>query len=411
MAKNISARRLFSITLFRFPQAFIWSSLLLIVIQNQVLIFAPEHKKGSYLSIILAAGALVTLISQPLMGALSDYYKRRVPFIVVGSLAASGLLLSISFSKTIVVFTVFYMFLQLANDVAEAPHYALISDLTPGAQLGEASGFANLMTFSGQILGPLSAGFLLQKVNLLSFYLVAIAVLLASAIIIKINVKEETFMVKTSFDIRQFFNGVRLSFARSSDFKKVLIAQFFIMLALYSITAFFQFFVKDTLGVKEFTLATGYLVSAATTVALISAYFVGLTIDKIGFKKITIMAGSIFITLTMILITTKSYALTLVLATFFGLAQGILATVTLTLAMKALPNDANHGRDLGIWASVSIISQLIAPIIGGPILDKFNLIKTGLGYQVVFSIAVVYLIIGVLFILRINESRIKLPVS
>ncbi len=406
MKKKLAPNQLINITFFRFPQSFIWTALLLIIIPAQILTFVPPEKKGTYLSIVLTAGALVTLFSQPLMGAISDHFKRRIPFIVFGSFLAASFLFSMIFVKSFIVFMLIYLFLQLTIDIAEAPHYALISDIVPVEQLGQASGFSSLMTFGGQISGPLLAGFLIQKGHLSNFYLLAIAILLTSALLLKAKVKEGIYE-KPEFNLFSFIKSFKINLRSHPNFAKVLALQFFLMLALYTITGFLQFYIKDVLGIEKFTQATGILIAIATISGALSVYYIGKTVDRIGTKKLLNFASVLIIVIISVLIFNNSFTIALLLAVFFGLVQGIFLTTTLVLAINNLPEKESHGKDLGIWVAASIIPQIIAPAIGGPLLDQFNMIKSGLGYQVVFGLAILYIAVAMAIIRQVEEAYAK----
>lgn len=406
MNSKIPITQLFNLTFLRFPLAFIWSSLLLIIVQYQVLNFAPATRKGSYVSLVLTTGALVTFLSQPIMGAISDHYNKRTPFIFTGGVLAAVILMSLAFAKTLLAFLVFYLLLQLTVDIAEAPHYALVSDLASQKELGRVSGFANLMTFGGQILGPLTAGFLIQKKLLSGYYLIATVTLIVSVILLRIKIKEQPLSsTKDKFYLFKIVKSFWINPRLHPRFSFVLSGQFFLTLSFYTIISFLLFFAKDFLQIRDYALATSYWIAVSTIAAAVSVYFTGRYLDKKGFKKPILLAAILIVPTVTIFMFTTSFEISLALAAIFGFAQGIFATSTYALAMKYLPKKSNSGKDLGIWVSVSLGAQVLAPVSGGLILDKFNLISPNLGYRILFAIALFYVFLGAKLLLASLKSK------
>ena len=60
-----------------------------------------------------------------------------------------------------------------------------------------------------------------------------------------------------------------------------------------------------------------------------------------------------------------------------------------------LPSHRDFARDMGVWNISLSLPGVVAPVIGGPIIDGFT--RSGhpiVGYQVLFAIAIVYCLIG-----------------
>ena len=70
-----------------------------------------------------------------------------------------------------------------------------------------------------------------------------------------------------------------------------------------------------------------------------------------------------------------------------------------------LPSNRSAAKDLGIWAIANTLPQVLAPIIAGPILDSFNRRTPNLGYTVVFSGAIVYVVLGSILVWKIKGAR------
>jgi len=79
----------------------------------------------------------------------------------------------------------------------------------------------------------------------------------------------------------------------------------------------------------------------------------------------------------------------------FGLGYGAYTSVDWALVADVLSSHKNYARDMGVWNISLSLPQVIAPVIGGPLLDSFT--KAGqpvLGFQLLFAMAIVYCLIG-----------------
>jgi hypothetical protein len=75
-----------------------------------------------------------------------------------------------------------------------------------------------------------------------------------------------------------------------------------------------------------------------------------------------------------------------------------------------LPDANAAAKDMGVWHMSFTIPQLIATPIAGWLLDTFQGIgkasgRPTLGYTVIFSIAVVYFVLGTVFIRMVKKAR------
>ena len=76
------------LSLYWFSTSLHWAAILIITLPSQAAFIAGDEFKGRGLGLILAVGALVSMVAAPFLGAYSDRIRtrwgRRIPFIVVG---------------------------------------------------------------------------------------------------------------------------------------------------------------------------------------------------------------------------------------------------------------------------------------------------------------------------------------
>lgn len=122
------------LSLYWFATSAHWAAILSILLPRQALAIGGDEFKGSTLGVILALGAIVSMVVAPLFGALSDRIRtpwgRRHPWLVVGTLFNIVGLIALAYmpatSGAIVPYILAFMWIQLFNNLATAPYSALI---------------------------------------------------------------------------------------------------------------------------------------------------------------------------------------------------------------------------------------------------------------------------------------------
>ena len=73
------------------------------------------------------------------------------------------------------------------------------------------------------------------------------------------------------------------------------------------------------------------------------------------------------------------------------------------LALTLLPKGDEVAKCMGIWGIAGTFPQVLAPGIGGVLLDGFNRLGPNCGYPAVFVAVVAYLVVGAAMLLKVVE--------
>jgi hypothetical protein len=94
------------------------------------------------------------------------------------------------------------------------------------------------------------------------------------------------------------------------------------------------------------------------------------------------------------------------LGLFFGLGYGGYTSVDWALAIDALPDANDVGKDMGIWSVASTLPAILAPALGAAVIALAAVYgETAFGYRLVFGLATVFLLLGALCVSFIREER------
>lgn len=404
--RRLSLRDQFFLSIHWFGLNFHWGALLAVAIPAEVLKFASEAEKGRALATVFSVGAFVALVVMPIAGALSDRSMarlgRRRPFIIAGTLLNALALLALGYAPTLALFAAAFWFLQFANNFGGTAYSGLIPDLVPDEQRGSASGFMGLMTMLGTVIAAVVAGILMERELAIPLYLTIIAVLLATMLVTVWKVREHPLLHRPPFNLRAFLAAFWVDPRRHPDFAWLFLSRFLTLMGFYTLLTFLQFFLKDYLGIPNFKEATGAVSAAVVIGALPSAFAAGWLSDRIGRRAIVSAATLVMGAMILVFLTAPSFSLMLVLGVVFGIGYGAFTSVDWALAVDVLPSRAAAAKDLGIWGISATLPQVVAPLVGGPVLDAFNRIGPNQGYIALNIIGGVYFVVGSLTIWKIR---------
>ncbi len=427
-----------NLNLFWLANQFHWQALLAVVIPSMVAKFLDPANKSINLALVVTWGTLVAFIVNPLVGSASDYMKfrmgRRRPFMIIGTVINVIVLIVFAFSPSwfppgilLFMFALLFLLLQFSNNLANSPWSAIIADNVPQHQRGLSSGFNGLFNLLGTVLGSVVAGIIVNKNDSLPIYRNQIVqIFLLIAIVQTIVVTYTILTVKETplpperyvpFKLRAFFQKFFFKPSTYPDLSWVLLARFLVMMGIWSIYYFLQYYFDDVLGgphVKTILFNTQFsgeffngalFQPAVLLMALPTSIFAGWASDHWGRKGLVYLSGAMMTMVCLIFILFQNQYAAIVAGAFFGIGYGAYTSVDWALTTDVLPPTDEAGKFMGIWSAVGILPQVVGITIGGVILQLLKSIPNHLGYTSLFALTVVYLILGTLVIRQVRGVK------
>ena len=417
-----------------------YAALAPIVIPTQILLFVDSGGVGSvaqatFLGWLTAAASVVSLLMPPLIGRLSDRttsrFGRRRPYIALGGLlllASTPLLVS---SATIAVFLVGLTLLHIGNNIVISAYQSLVPDRVPEARRGEASGFVGAMTILGNVASLGLAALLLSGITRGSlsqdlirshasiYYLVAALVVLVGLLITLAGVHE----VPLKHEIHEHPQekepaGQRFArwFAqnwvapwRSFNFSVVFLTRSSIMMGLALFMTFIEYYFARVQHLANFVQVTAIVAVFALGGGVVSGVVFGIFSDRLPRRAPLVSGATICMSLTAVAFVIYPSGLSAwlwPLGVLFGLGYGVYMSVDWALSIDALPSLEHAGKDLGLWDSSVTLPAIIAPLLGSLVIyiaGHFG--QTELGYQLVFTLAAIFLVVAAVCVLFVREKK------
>src|SRR6266700_1270778 len=436
MQRRVSLFDQININAFWIANNFHWQALLAIVIPSMIVKFLGDANKDINLTLVVIWGTLVAVVVNPLVGSISDDVTvrmgRRRPFLIIGTALNVVVLILFAFSPTwfsssalLVTFTVLFLLLQFTNNVANSPWSAIIVDKVPQYQRGVTSSFFGLFTLLGLIFGSLIAGLIVNKNNTLPLYnneIVQIFLLIAIVQIVLvaytvITVKETPLSEHATFHLSTVFKKFLFKPSQYPDLSWVLLARLLVMMGIWGIFYFLQYYFDDVLGgpgVKTIIFGSNFsgeqfsgtlFLPILLLTALPTSIIAGWASDHWGRKGLVYLSGAMMTVVCLIFIIFQSQYGALIAGAFFGIGYGAYTSVDWALTADVLPPTDEAGKFLGIWSAMGILPQVIGITIGGILLQLLRGFPNHIGYTTLFVVTIVYFGLGTLVIKQVKGVR------
>ena len=340
------------------------------------------------LGVIEGSSELTSYVFRMFSGALSDKFRKRKIFIIIGY----GLS---TISKPFFIFSSGWLdaFVVRATDrmgkgIRTAPRDALIADSVPESISGKAFGIHRTIDQMGAIVGPIVAFSILQFMGIQAVFLLSLIPGAVAVIILVFFVREVSIKKLSNTTILENIGGL----IKGNKPFVILTA----IIGVFSLGAFNFSFVllkSSDIGIAQNLVPLVYAtINIAHTIIGLPA---GILADKIGKEKV-LLVGYVTFALSSILmaVSANNVFCAFVLAAVFGLYLGISETVQRAVIPKYVSTEL-RGTAYGLYSLVSGICFFISNISFGFIWDNMALLA------VVYSLCLSFAgIIGMVFFLR-----------
>lgn len=378
-----------------------WYGPIQILLALQAAELAPAGtSKESVLAWVTGMGAAVSLVANPLFGALSDRTTarlgRRTPWIAAGVLGGAAALTLLSAASDVALMALGWCLVQLTLNAAFVAVTAAVPDRVPHLQRGTVGGWLG----AAQILGVLvGAGLATLAGGITAGYLACAAFTLLAALPYLLFHKDLRLAPaeRPPFTLGSFLAGFWISPRRHPDLGWAWLTRFLINLGNALALLYLLYYLRDGLhhpdpdeGVLVLTAINGVTLLATVVIG-------GVRSDRAGRRKPYVVgAGTIMAAATALLGLWQTWTGALVAAALLGIGFGVFTSVDFALMTDVLPSAAHRGKDLGMINIANSLPQVAAPALAAPLVEHLG------GYTALYLVAAGIGLLGAVLVRRIR---------
>jgi len=392
---------------------FHWLPIGFVLIQSQLRDLVAHDHFGASLGTMVGVGAIFAVLVPPLIGQLSDYlytpWGRRRPLIVgftILNLIGFGIMMT---ARSYAQLFVGYMWIQFCANAAGAAYAGVIPDVVPDHEFGRASGYLAAMNMAGGLAGVGTTSILAGAHQLLWAYAVIGAVTVLTMIPALIASRGEGMTRVQRGPRSPLLESIRSFVAplHSGDFAWVIFTRLMVTAAITIVAYYLSPFFHDVVHVGNVDQFTSNWLAIVFVSAIPFGITGGMISDRLGRKIFVYLSGAAqsLVALIFIVLYPTQIPLVIAMAVIYGLGYGLYYAVDWALACDTLPDRSKSAKDMGLFHVAQTLPQTIAPAIGGYLLDYFNRVSPNSGYRAVFGSAIVFFLLGTIFVSRIKSVR------
>jgi MFS family permease len=424
--KKISFFRMFIISLLGFALTFssnIQDPPLMTFKTRQLVPDMPNTALG-FLGFV---GLLVAMAVQPIVGVFSDRARtklgRRLPFLIGGAVLIAASLFLLAAAPTLWILLLGVILIQFSSNILQGPWQALIPDLVPESQHGQASSLKAVMDIVALVVGGLVAGKILSagiaRWGNNGVYLAAAVpsvVFFIFVIFTAIWAREKGETGSWSEPVADKTVGEALKGAFYVNFRQnPIFGWWFANRILFwgafiAINSFLINYLMDVIKMTQSDAQAFYgnlkmiLGGALIVLALVS----GVLSDKFGRKPVMLIAGLVAFAGSFLLLLVRSTTLISVAGGIVGMGIGTFLSASWALAADIVPRE-EAARYLGIANIATCIGSGVARLLGGVLIDPINRLlgSSSSGYLSLFILATLCFLASALVIIPLPNKRAK----
>lgn len=381
----------------------------------QVEAIVGDGNKESALGIVVAIGALVSLVASPIAGALSDRTSsrlgRRRPWVLWPTVAAVAVLMVMGGLTTIGGLVFGWALAQLTLNASYAAVTTMLPDQVPVEQRGTVSAVVGACQPLGVILGSVIAtavpGDNVAATGQSMRYIVVAVITLLTAALFVFGLKDPQLDKARIQPLKmgEFIRGFWVSPKDHPDFAWVWITRFLVILGTAFVTSYLLYFSRDVLGksAEEAGDTVAAILQFYIVALLIFALITGPISDKVQKIKIFVIVASLMCAVAMIVLAfARTQGQATIAAIIMGAGFGAYTAVDLALISRVLPNAEDRARDLGVINIANALPQVLAPLIASVMITALKSTSYDFAYQVLYLAAAVVTVLGAVLVVKVK---------
>jgi MFS family permease len=371
-----------------------------VLLAQQAEVVSPGHKELVF-GVVTGVGSAVSVVANPLFGALSDRtvsrFGRRVPWVVAGGLLGALALGLLASADSVVAMVLAWSLAQASLNAMFAALTATVPDLVPVRERGVVGGWVAVSQTLGivfgvglaTVTGGIAAGYWATAA--------AVVVLAVPYVVRSLDVPLPR-AARPPFLWREFLAGFWISPRRSPDFAWAWLTRFLVNFGNSLGTLLLYFYLQDAVGYPDPEAGVFVLTVVYAVFIVASTVVFGWWSDRVGRRKQFVTVSGVVTGLgALVLAVSPTWPGALVGAVVFGIGYGVYLSVDFALCTQVLPAADARAKDLGVINIAVALPQVFAPFVGSLLVARAG------GYVTLYAVACAVCVLGSVLVRNIRS--------
>lgn len=371
------------------------------------------------LGLVTGTGAVFALISQPLVGRLSDWttsrFGMRKPWIVVGAIGIAAALVMVGLAPNVPVLLIAFCGAQLFSNFTQAAAHVTVADQVPAKRRGFVSGLIGIAAPLGILVSTVGLSLL---PGLFFKFAVPGLIALVFGLYFAFRLEDRVLTQKPEhpFNVREFLGSFVFNPRVYRNLGWAWLTKALVMFGYATTTTYLTLYLASTFGMTntDDQLRFNLYATLVSTIFIVAFSLIGGRFsDRIARRRIFVTIGGVLLGIGIIVMglaaligLSAGLALLLVGEAILGTGVGLFLSIDQALCIKVLPNPEDSAKDLGVLNIANTLPQSVAPFIAGTlVIPLVNASFDGAGYSVWFVIGECVSIVGGLLVYKIKGVK------
>lgn len=364
-----------------------------------------EVDKVAHLALITTVGGMVSLLSQPIAGVLSDHtrsrFGKRTPWIVLGALVGGLSLIGMSAADTLAQLAVGWVCIIIGFNFAQGPLSAVLPDRVPRAVRGVFAAGVGMGMMLGSMGGQIFGSAMSANIPL-AYWLLAGVALLGIGVFVAVNREQSTASEqRRPLALRRLLGTFWVNPVRHPDFAWAFTGRLMMYTGYNVVFGYKLYVLQDYIGLGADAVRVLPVLGALAIAGLLSTTMIaGRLSDRVGRRKIfVIVSGLVVAGALLIPLFVPTTLGMLLMAGIGGMGYGCFQAVDTALITEVLPDKESFGKDIGVVNMAATLPQILAPSLAAMVV-----VLSG-GYEMLFPLGALCAAAAVIPVSRVKGVR------
>jgi MFS family permease len=364
----------------------------------------PSGADAVLLSVVMAAGAIASLLANPVIGALSDRTTsrrgRRHPWTVGGAVVGAAGIAIVAAAPDIPVMAIGWFIASVGLGGMLAALTAALPDRVPVAQRGTLGALIGVSQMLGTVLGALVVTVVVPRMA--AGYATCAVILVVGAAIFVLSTPDEPLPAefKPAVPVGRALRSLWVSPREHPDFGWAWLTHFLVNLGNALGTLYLLYFLSRAAHYHDPQDGLLVLMGLYAAGLLIAGPACGALSDRSGLRRPYIVASAVVMGVAAaLLVISPTWTAALVAAPLLGAGFGTYWAAAPALLTEVLPAAADRAKDLGLVNVAYNLPLVVGPMIAGIVLGVLN------SYPALFAVAGIATLLAGVTVLRVRSVR------